>query len=350
MIDWVRRATVPALLLTLSMVAAGCGGDEVQQPERQRTVTLVTDSSWEIPDELYAAFERQTDLKLEHRKVGDNPAELVKALAASPGTQQGDVVAGLDTSTVSSVLAADVLIPYTSPEGNKGQQRFSVDRQQRLSAVDRLTVCVNVDESWFREQDMTPPEQAADLTDPAYRDLLAVPHPESSLHGMSFLLGSIASEGKDGWLPFWKQLKANGVQVLPTVDDVREEYTAVGVEGKRPLVVASATLPAQLPEDAEAETSVLPDTCHEQVRYAGVLANASSTQRAGKLLDFLLTQQFQQEAPEAFGTYPAREGVELPNGWAETAELPEEASTLPARAADAGRKEALPRWRHAMGE
>src|SRR5690606_31073738 len=136
----------------------------------------------------------------------------------------------------------------------------------------------------------------------------------------------------------------------PRSDEVREQYTAAGGEGERPLVVAAATLPAQLAEDAEGKTSVLTDSCHEQIRYAGVLAKADSTERAGKLLDFLLTQQFQQAVPQAYGTYPVRQGVELPEGWAETVAAPEEPNTLPAREADAGRKAVLARWHQVMSE
>ncbi|MFO7192468.1 MULTISPECIES: thiamine ABC transporter substrate-binding protein [Thermocrispum] len=346
MINRVRRAKVPALLLTLGMVAAGCGTDEPQRPEEQRTVTLVTDSSWTIPQELHAAFERQTELQLEHRTIGDTPTELVEALGKITA---GDVVLGLDTSTVQQALRDDVLTPYTSPEANRGQQRFSVDEQQRLSAIDRLVVCVNVDETWFTEHDVPPPESAEDLADPAYRGLLAMPDPKTSQHGMTYLLGSIAQQGRGGWQRYWKRLKNNGVTVLPTDADVRQQYTATGGKGEHPLVIASATLPGQLSGDEGGRTSVLEDTCHEQVRYAAVLASADSDERAGKLVDFLLTQQFQQAVPEAYGTYPVRMGVELPEEWADKVPAPEEPGALPARAADAGRKQVLARWQQVMG-
>ncbi|MGH3433982.1 MAG: ABC transporter substrate-binding protein, partial [Thermocrispum sp.] len=228
MIDRVRlRRGMPALLLplalSLAMVAAGCdtaGGEG--GPQAEQRVTLVTDESWELPRELRAAFERQTDLKLVHRKVGRTPAELVERLAAHKGKPFGDVVAGIDTSTVTGALAGGTLAPYTSPEANKGQQRFSVDKRQRLSALDRLTVCVNVDEDWFAERNEAPPERAADLTSAAYRRLLAVPSPQSTADGTGFLLGSVAREGEDGWRPFWSRLKANGVRVLASTAEVRE--------------------------------------------------------------------------------------------------------------------------------
>lgn len=344
-----RRAT-PALLLSLGVLAVGCSAPFAEEGQEQRRVTLVTDESWELPRELRAAFERQTELRLVHRKVGRTPAELVEELAKRKGKPFGEVIAGIDTATAARALASGTLAPYTSPEANKGQQRFSVDKQQRLSAVDLQTVCVNVDDDWFAERDETPPERAADLTEPAYRRLLAVPSPQTTAEGTGFLLGSVAREGDGGWRPFWSRLKDNGVQILASTGEVRAAYTAAGEKGDRPLVVGSATMPGELSDSDEATTSVLDDSCHQQVRYAGVLAEANNAQRAGMLLDFLLTQQFQQAVPEAFGTYPVREGVELPDGWDELAAHPTDATTLPARDADAGRKAWVERWRATMAE
>lgn len=344
-----RRARL-ALLLSIGVLAAGCSTPSAGEDQEQRGVTLVTDESWELPGELRAAFERQSELRLVHRKVGRTPADLVDELAKHKGKPFGDVIAGIDTATAARALASGTLAPYTSPEANKGQQRFSVDKKQRLSAVDLLTVCVNIDDAWFAERGETPPERAADLTDPAYQRLLAVPSPQTTAEGTGFLLGSVAREGAEGWRPFWSKLKDNGVQILGSTADVRAAYTATGEKGDRPLVVGSATLPAQLSDGDESTTSVVDDSCHQQVRYAGVLAEANSEQRAGMLLDFLLTQQFQQAVPEASGTYPVREGVELPDGWDELAAQPAEATTLPARDADAGRNAWVEQWRATMAE
>ena len=209
-------------------------------------------------------------------------------------------------------------------------------------------MCVNVDDAWFTERDETPPERSADLVEKEFARLLAVPSPESTAEGTGFLLGSVAREGASRWRSYWSKLKANGVRVLPSMDEVREQYTAASEDGERPLVVGPATLPDTLAEeDSDSETSVLPDSCHDQVRYAGLLTEASNAQRAGRLVDFLLAQQFQQAVPEAFGTYPARDGVEPPDGWAPQ---PEDATTLPARTADTGRNAWVSRWRETMAE
>lgn len=339
MIDRVWRGVLPALLLC--GLAAGCAepaqGDGRDEPERR--VTLVTDESWQLPKELRAAFERQTDLRLVHRKVGRTPAELVEAMAQHKGKPFGDVVMGIDTSTARPALGTGTLAPYTSPEANKGQQRFSVDEQLRLSAVDRLITCVLVDEGWYDEHELEPPSTVADLGAPAHRDELVLPDPQASADGVSFLLGFTA-RGDERVLD---AIADNGPQV---VSDVEQKFTAGNEDGTRPLAVGPLALVGELAEaDDEVTVSPLEGSCHEQVRYAGVLAEASNSQRAGLLLDFLLSQQFQQALAEEFGSYPVRKGVELPDGWDDQTLVPDGPSTLPARTADADRKRALAEWR-----
>lgn len=340
MFDRVLRGVLPALLL--GGLAAGCAepaqGDGRDEPERR--VTLVTDESWQLPKELRAAFERQTDLRLVHRKVGRTPAELVEAMAQHKGKPFGDVAMGLDTSTVRPALWTGTLAPYTSPEANKGQQRFSVDEQLRLSAVDRLITCVLVDDGWYAKRELEPPQTVADLGAPAHRDELVLPDPRATADGVSFLLGFTARGDKSAL----DAIADNGAQVVPGVARVEAEFTAGNEDGTRPLAVGPLTLVGELAED-EATVSPLEGSCHEQVRYAGVLAEAANSQRAGLLLDFLLSQQFQQSLAEEFGSYPVRKGVELPEGWDDQTLVPQGPTTLPARTADADRKRALAEWR-----
>lgn len=339
-----------AALLLAGVLATGCAASAGgARPEDQTPrVTLVTDGSWQLPKELRAAFERQNDLRLVVRQVGEGPGDLLDALERNKGKPFGDVVLGIDTSTAPSALASGTLAPYTSPEANKGQQRFSVDKRQRLSAVDQLVVCVNVDEDWFTEHEQVPPQALNDLADPAYADLTVLPDPQTTAEGTAFLLGTVARFGEEGGRSYWERLKANGVRVVQSAEQVDEVYTGASDDGDRPIAVAPATKPGELADD-DRSTSVLPQTCHEQVRYAGVLDEASNDQRAGLLVDFLLTQQFQQAAPEAFGSYPVRKGVELPDGWDELAAQPGDATTLPAREANAGRERWLAAWRTVFG-
>lgn len=361
-----RRSLVPACVIALTAVlAAGCSvsadpeADTTDKPE----VTVVTVGSWTFPAELHKAFERQTGIELVIRQVGDDTGELTDELVRTKADPLGDVAIGVDGTTAWRASREGVFEPYTSPEANQGQQRFSIDKQQRLSAVDVTDMCLNIDTEWFAARALPEPTSFEDLTDSRYRGLLVTPDPRTSSAGLAFLHATIARFGDRDWRTYWKELKANEVQV---VDDVEQaystEFSGSSGKGDYPIVVAYASAPAASASAAASEesddtdktgragTKALLDAgmCYRNVRYAGVLDGAENPEQAGKLVDFLLTQQFQEKVPAAFGSYPTREGVELPDGWDELAPQPAEPRQLPAKEVSTHQERWLSEWRSIM--
>lgn len=356
-----RRSPVPACLIALvAVLVAGCSvsadpdADTTEEPE----VTVVTAGSWSFPTALHKAFEQQTGIELVIRQVGDDTKELTDELVRAKANPLGDVAIGVDSTTAPRVSREGVFETYTSPEANKGQQRFSIDKEQRLSAIDVTDMCLNIDTKWFAARALPEPTSFDDLTNPLYRGLLVTPDPRTSSAGLAFLLATIARFGERDWRTYWEDLKANEVQV---VDDVEQaystEFSGSSGEGNYPIVVAYASAPAaqaaesdKSDEKGTARTRALLDAgmCYRNVRYAGVLEGAENQEQAAKLVDFLLTQQFQEEVPAAFGSYPTREGVELPEGWDELAPQPAEPEMLPAKQVSTHREQWLSQWQSVM--
>ncbi|MGH3515991.1 MAG: thiamine ABC transporter substrate-binding protein [Haloechinothrix sp.] len=329
-------------------MASACtviGGQEDPE-DGAKKVTLVTHDSWAAPDSVMQTFQRQTGITIVVQKAGD-AGELTNKLVLTKANPIGDVAYGVDSTFASRALTEDVFEPYTSPEANKGPQRYSIDPEQRLSAVDVGDVCVNIDTRYFEENDLPEPTSYADLADPEYKDLLVVENPATSSPGLAFLLGTIAEFGEDGWQDYWSKLKANGVQTVSGwTEAYTQEFSGSSGEGPRPIVVSYASSPAaEVTDDGASRTEALLDTCYRQVEYAGVLAGAKNPEAARKVVDFLLSQQFQSSVAENMYVYPAREGVPLPEGWAEVAPLPDEADTLPSDKVTAGREQWVAQWR-----
>ncbi|MGH3450716.1 MAG: thiamine ABC transporter substrate-binding protein [Haloechinothrix sp.] len=312
-------------------------------------VTLVAHSSWTAPEEVMQAFQRQTGIEIVVRKGGD-AGELTNKLVLTKANPIGDVAYGVDSTFASRALDEGVFESYTSPEANAGPQRYAIDPEHRLSAVDVSDVCVNIDVRYFAEKDLPEPESYADLADPKYRDLLVVQNPATSSPGLAFLLGTVAEFGDAGWQDYWAQLKANGVRsVSGWTEAYTQEFSGSSVEGQRPIVVSYASSPAAaVGEDGKPRTKALLDTCYRQVDYAGVLAGAKHPEAARRVVDFLLSQQFQASVAENMSVYPAREGVPLPEGWADVAPLPDDADSLPADKVAVNREQWVAQWRSLM--
>ncbi|MCU1431792.1 MAG: thiamine transporter substrate-binding protein, partial [Actinotalea sp.] len=322
-------ATVPALAL---LALSGCsvvggeptGGSAEPGADGDGTVVLVTHDSFALPEELIAAFEADTGLTLEQRAPGDGGA-LVNQLILTKDAPLGDVVYGIDNTFASRAIAEGVLEPYTSPAAGADVERYAADDAGHLSAIDVGDVCLNVDHEWFAEAGVPEPTTLADLTDPAYRDLLVVTNPATSSPGLAFLLATVEEFGEDGWVEYWAGLRDNGVKVVAGWSDAYYvDFSGPSSEGDRPIVLSYASSPPyEVPEGAtEAPTGALLDTCFRQVEYAGVLAGAANPDGARQVVDWLLSTEVQTAIPESMYVYPVDTAVELPASWTEFAPQP----------------------------
>lgn len=332
--------TASALALAACSVVGGAGDDDGEG------VVLITHDSFAVSDDVRAAFEEETGLALDVRSIGDAGA-MVNQLVLSKDAPLGDVVFGVDTTFASRALDEDVLEPYTSPAAGEEIGALAVDDSGRLTAISYSDVCVNVDHEWFAEAGIPEPVTLTDLADPTYRDLLVVQDPASSSPGLSFLLATIGAFGEDGWEDYWAGLRENGVKVTAGWSDAYYvDFSGPSSEGDRPLVVSYASSPPyEVPEGADlAPTGALLETCFRQVEYAGVLAGAENADGAQALIDFMLSDTFQNDVPEQMYVYPASASATLPEGWVAFAPLSPAPFDVAPEAIAANRQAWIERW------
>jgi thiamine transport system substrate-binding protein len=333
-------------VLTAAVTAAAlaaCSVTSTPAPKGERVVTLVTHDSFAVTPEVLDAFKAETGITIKTLASGD-AGELTNKLVLSKGNPIGDVAFGVDSTFASRALKEGVFAEYASGEASKGAQRYQLDPQNRLHAVDVGDVCVNIDVAGLGAD---APKSYADLADPKFKDKLVVEDPATSSPGLAFLLGTVAEFGESGWADYWTRLKANGVKVVSGWEEAyTQDFSGSSGKGPRPIVVSYASSPsAEIGDDGNPRTKALLDTCYRQVEYAGVLEGTKNAEDARKVVDFLLGAKFQADVPGQMYVYPSREGVALPEAWTKAAPLPEKARTLPASQVDANRERWVQQWR-----
>lgn len=321
----ITRRTVLAVASAGALLAAGlaaCGSDEPSEPV---TLTLVTYDSFPTADTslntALAEFTEQTGIAVTLAVAGDAGTMVSKA-ALTAGNPEGDVMWGVDNTLLSRALAAEVFDPYESKElAAIDPALTALVPGHEVTPVDSGDVCLNYDIAWFADRAIPPPATLADLTEPAYRDLLTVQNPASSSPGLAFLLATVAAFGADGWQQYWADLRANGVEVVDSwTTAYYERFSGSSGRGPRPLVVSYATSPlAEVlfadPPRTDAPTASIEATCFRQVEFAGVLRGTEHTDEARQLVDFLAGATFQAEVPLNLFVYPARTDVTLPEAF-----------------------------------
>ncbi|MET7451769.1 thiamine ABC transporter substrate-binding protein [Streptomyces sp. NPDC005574] len=311
-----------AALPALTACGSSSGSGDSGSGSGSHTVTLVSHDSWAVSKSVLADFEKRSGYTVRVLKDGDAGQAVNKAILTKDHPQ-GDVFFGVDNTLLSRALDNGLFQPYEAKGAGQVKAEYRVDGDKhRVTPIDTGDICVNYDKGWFSAHKLTPPASFADLVKPAYKNLLVTENASTSSPGLGFLLGTAASYGDGGWEGYWKKLKANGVKVVDGWEQAYNEEFSGSAGGKkakadRPLVVSYASSPpAEViyadPRPATAPTGVAAGTCFRQTEYAGLLSNAGNTKGGKALLDFLLTEEFQEDMPLNMFVYPVREGARVP--------------------------------------
>ncbi|MFN8168610.1 MAG: thiamine ABC transporter substrate-binding protein [Candidatus Nanopelagicales bacterium] len=356
-----RRLVGGALLVTASLALAACGSSSsattsatatpspVPSSYAPTTVTLLTHDSFALTEKLLAEFTARSGITVKVVSAGD-AGEVVNKAALTAGNPEGDVLFGVDSTLLSRALTAQVFDPYVSPSAAQVDPALRASTSDAVTPIDYGDVCVNIDTRWFADKGIAPPTTLADLADPRYKDLLVVQNAATSSPGLAFLLATVARYGEEGYLDYWKSLRANGVKVVNGWTEAYEGEFSAGGKGTRPLVVSYASSPpaeivyAADPKPTTPTTAVMTDGCFRQVEYAGVLRGTTQPQAARAVVDWLLSPEVQADVPLSMFVFPARTGTPLPDVFEKFAARPAEPLTLDPARIDAQRSTWIDAW------
>ncbi|SMC71605.1 thiamine transport system substrate-binding protein [Desulfocicer vacuolatum DSM 3385] len=309
---------------------------EVKTPEPReiKEITLMTHDSFSVSAEVIALFEKEHNAKVIFLKAGDAGEALNKAIL-SRNNPLADVFYGIDNTFLSRALAADMFMPHPSVHLSHVDDALKLDPSQGLLPVDFGDVCINYDRQWFQNHDMLPPTMLEDLIKPRYKGLLVIENPATSSPGLAFLLATVSRFGEDGYLEFWKQLKANDVLITSGWKEAYWGKFSAASDGDRPLVVSYASSPAAevfyaKEKPAQSPTGVVigHGSAFRQIEFAGILKGTKQESLARALLDFLLSPSFQADIPLQMFVFPANKKASLPQVFQEHAAITKEPATL----------------------
>ena len=283
------------MLALSSLLLAGCAPTD----QAATKVTLVAHDSFAISDESIAEFQEASGLELEIIRVGD-AGSLTNRLVLTKDAPIADVVFGID-NTFRGIADENGII-----EGD-------------LVPVDFADVCFNYDRVWFEKRKLTPPASWRELTKPAYNSLTVVTNPLSSSPGLAFLATTVAAFGEPGFEQYWKELRDNGVRVAAGWEEAYfTEFSGSSGNGDYPIVLSYCSSPAaEIREDGKSQTVALLDEGFRQTEFAGVLSGAKNPEGATALIEFLLSESFQNTMPGLMYVYPVNPDALIPAEWAE---------------------------------
>lgn len=337
--------TLATVAIVLTLVLAGCGGEQSETPE---TLRLIAHESFaaEVDDDTFATFTEDTGIAVDVISSAD-AGTLVNQAVLSKDNPLADVLFGVDDTFLSRAVGEGIFTTHESANID------SVDPELRhpeslVTPIDYGDVCFNYDKEWFAESGLEVPTTLDQLTDEAYAGLVTVEHPATSSPGLAFMLATIDLFGDDGWLDWWTEMREAEIDVAPDWDTAYYgDFTRYG--GPSPIVMSYASSPpaevifAEEPLE-DAPTGVIEAGCYRQVEYAGILDGTDYPDSAGELIDFMLSLEFQEEIPLTWFVYPANADAQLPPEFVEHTAVPSDPTRMPSEEIAENRDRWIDEW------
>lgn len=289
-------------------------GDVADAEVDGTTVTLVTHDSFATSDGIFDDFTARTGVKVEVLQSGD-AGTLVSQSILTAGKPVADVLFGIDTTFLCRGTRAGLFTPYAPKALADVDDALEQEPDHLATPIDVGDVCLNYAKAAYPDA-ADAPQGLADLADERFAKQFVTENPESSSPGLAFLLATIAEYGPDGWLGYWKQLRANGVEVTSGWEEAYEGSFGAGT-GDRSIVTSYATSPVADvvyadPPRSEPAIGVVADACFRQVEFAGILRGTSHPEAAALLVDYLLSPTFQEDIPLNMFVEPANRRADVP--------------------------------------
>ncbi len=378
-----KRLPIILIFISLALFLSACGGGETAEPPgdapateesaaeetgseaavtedtsaeesaaaaEPTTIRLMSHDSFNVSEAVIAAFEAENNATVELLPSGDTGSALNQAIL-SKENPLADVFFGVDNTFMSRALEAEIFEPYESPRLAEVPDELELDPEHRLLPVDFGDVCLNYDKTWFAEQGLDPPASLEDLIDLTYEGLTVVENPATSSPGLAFLLATIDYFGPTDYLEYWRSLRENDVLVVDGWEDAYWGQFSAASDGQRPIVVSYASSPPVEVLFAEEELDEAPTaavtgdgSCFRQIEFIGILAGTEQRALAEKLIDFMLSQPFQEDIPLQMFVYPANENAELPEVFVEHSTIPANPASVNPEAIDANREAWIEAW------
>ena len=347
-------ASVEENVVSETAVSAEPSVEEAKPEAAEPTVlTVMTHDSFAVSEAVLAAFEAEHNAKIVLLPSGDTGAALNQAILAKDNPL-ADVFFGVDNTFLGRALATNIFEVYESPALADIDDTLKQDDSYHLLPVDYGDVCINYDKAWLAENGLDAPQTLRELTDPLYKGLLVVENPATSSPGLAFMLASVSEFGTEGdytYLDFWTDLRANDVLVTNGWEDAYYGHFTVASEGERPFVVSYASSPpAEFiyadPPVTEAPSASLVESgmCFRQVEFVGILQGTEQRELAETFVDYMLSQSFQEDIPLNMFVFPSNKNAEIPQAFADWAQIPAEPASVDAADIDIYRDEWIESW------
>ena len=265
-------------------------------------------SEWGPAGKVIPKFEKLYGVKVDIISVGDAGQVLNRAILEKK-KPRADIILGIDNNMLSKAIDANILLPYRSPNMRFVPQELIFDTTYHVTPFDHGYFAIVYDSQRLSD----PPQSLNDLLKPGYRNKLIFEDPRTSSPGLGFLLWTVAVYGEE-FTEFWEKLRPNILTITEGWDTAYGLFTS----GEAPMVLSYTTSPAyhvEYEDTTRYRAAIFREGNYLQIEGMGILKGTKNLSLARKFIDFIITEDFQEEIPLTNWMFPVNSRVRLPDSF-----------------------------------
>lgn len=324
-----KRFALLGAAACLALSLSACGGAEKSAapatPKESSKVTVYMPSPAGLANKIAKGFEAKTGIKVE--QFQGTTGEILARLEAEKANPAADVVILASWSDGLSMKQQGALASYKPQNADKLVKEFADNDNQlvgysasAVGVIYNTTVVPQLDADW------------AELADPKYQGLLAIPDPEKSGACKDFLAGFVNRYGWDAL----EGMAKNGMTV-PGANKAALEAVTTGEKG---ILVAGVDYNAYSSMKKGEPLAIYYPKGGTIVnpRPAMIMKDAPDMDNAKQFMDYLLSDEVQQMVADAY-LIPGRSDVQAKGTpLADIPQIPAEWDKMMAIASDTAAK------------
>ncbi len=220
--------------------------------------------------------------------IFDNTHKMIDKIMQEKDSTKVDVVLGIDNMLAAKVIADSIFTPLRLK--NTASSNNIIKAKE-----DKLIPLFYSPLAFLYEVEEFPnvPETFGEMQDGIWKNKLIVSNPLTSAEGNSFLGWSIAAFGTNGYGHFWRSMKANIYAITTSWDKAIDMFLA----DEAPLVICPASYLEyflQVENTDKYNTFIPAEGTFIYSEFGGVLESSENKKEATNLLNYLLSDEFQQ--------------------------------------------------------
>ncbi|MCR4579568.1 MAG: thiamine ABC transporter substrate-binding protein [Treponema sp.] len=305
-----KFSSLIVLSIMVCALCVSCKKSKIDPARAAEVVVYTYDSfisEWGPGPVIAQKFEEKTGLKVNYVDCGDGIQILSKAIIEK-NDPYADVLLGLDNFVYQKAAEAKILDKFKPSNSNVIASGLveALGNDWSLTPFDYSPFAI----IYNTQSGVNAPTCLEDLTKEEYSKKLILMDPRTSTPGNGFDMWVRTVYG-DKYDDYMKRLTPSILTMAPGWSVGYGMFT----DGEAPLVISYVTSPAYHIEYDEGDQFValeFTDGHVMQVEGAGVLKGAKNPEAAKKFIEFLISEEAQNEIPLTQWMYPSNKNVQLP--------------------------------------